>query len=121
MTKISTYDDLLLEKKRLKLQLQAQKMELRSEIVIIKEKLRPVSTVVEFADKLLTKDKHNPLIDTGLSVGIDLILRKLVLRNAGWVIKLIMPLFVRNYLSHEIKDDAGWMQKITRFLQKKFA
>lgn len=121
MTKISTYDELLLEKKRLKLQLQAQKMELQTEIAVIKEKLRPVSTVIEFADKLLTKDKHNPLIDTGLALGVDLLLKKIVLRNAGWIIKIIMPLFVRNYLSHEIKDDAGWMQKITRFLQQKFA
>jgi hypothetical protein len=121
MTKLTTYDELLSERQRLKLRLQEEKVEMMGELEIIRQKLKPVSTMVEFAEKLVTKDKTNPLVDTGLSIGLDLLLRKVVLRNAGWIVKLLAPLFVRNYLSHEIHENAGWIQKIEHFIRKKFS
>jgi hypothetical protein len=121
MTKLSTYDELLSERQRLKLRLQEEKVELMGELEIIRQKLKPVSTMVEFAEKLVTKDKTNPFVDTGLAIGVDLLLRKVVLRNAGWIIKLLAPLFVRNYLSHEIHENSGWIQKIEHFIKKKFS
>jgi hypothetical protein len=121
MTKLSTYDELLSERQRLKLQLQNEKVELMGELEIIRQKLKPVSTMIEFAEKLVTKDKTNPVVDTGLSIGVDLLLRKVVLRNSGWIIKLLAPLFVRNYLSHEIHENSGWIQKIEHFIRKKFS
>jgi hypothetical protein len=121
MTKLSTYDELISERQRLKLQLQEEKVEMMGELAIIRQKLKPVSTMVEFAEKLVTKDKTNPVVDTGLSIGVDLLLRKVVLRNAGWIVKLLAPLFVRNYLSHEIHENSGWIQKIEHFIKKKFS
>ncbi|MBV9986269.1 MAG: hypothetical protein JO301_01205 [Chitinophagaceae bacterium] len=121
MTKLTTYDELMSERQRLKLQLQEQKVELMGEMETIRQKLKPISTMVQFAEKLVTKDKTNPVVDTGLSIGVDLLLRKLVLRNSGWIVQLLAPLFVRNYLSHEIHENSGWIRKIEHFIKKKFS
>ncbi len=120
MNKISTYDGLLQEKQRLKLILSEREMALRTEFEDIKAKLRPLGTVMEFAEKITTKDANNPLISTGIDVGVNFLLRKVLLRNAGWIVKMLMPIFVRNYLSHEVQEHPAWLQKVTRFIRKQF-
>ena len=121
MNKISTYEELLHEKQRLKLLLSEREMALRTEFEDIKSKLKPFTSIMAFAEKITTKDGNNPLISTGIDVGVNFLLRKVLLRNAGWIVKLLMPVFVRNYLSHEVKEHPGWLQKATRFLRKQFS
>ena len=120
MNKITNYDELLVEKQRLKLLLSQREMELKTEFEEIKIKLKPLTGIIDFAEKITSKDKNNPLINTGIEVGVNFLLRKVLLRNAGWIIKLLMPVFVRNYITHEVKEDNGWMQKIGHFLKKQF-
>lgn len=121
MSKITTYDELLAEKQRLKLLLSQREMELKTEFEDIKVKLKPLTQIIDFAGKITTKEKNNPLINKGIEIGVDLLLRKLLLRNTGWIIKLLMPVLVRNYLTHEVKEDNGWLQKIGRFFKKQFS
>lgn len=120
MSKITNYEELLAEKQRLKLLLSEREMELKTEFEEIKAKLRPLAQIMDFAEKITSKEKNNPLINTGIEVGVNFLLRKVLLRNAGWIIKLLMPVLVRNYLTHEVKEENGWMQKITRFFKKQF-
>lgn len=120
MNKINTYDELLAEKQRLKLLLSQREMELKTEFEGIKTKLKPLTGIIDFAEKITSKEKNNPLVNTGIEVGVNFLLRKVLLRNAGWIIKLLMPVLVRNYLTHEVKEDNGWMQKIGQFIKKQF-
>jgi hypothetical protein len=120
MNKISSYEELLQEKQRLKLLLSEREMAVRTEFEEIKTKLRPLTTIMDFAEKITTKDSTNPLINTGIDVGVNFLLRKVLLRNAGWILKLLTPIFVRNYISHEVKEHPAWLQKITGFIRKQF-
>ena len=120
MNNIRSYQDLLVERQRLKLLLLEREMELKTEYETIKTRLKPLGNILDFADKITTKDRNNPLIDTGIDIGVNLLLKNLLFRNAGWIVKLLMPLFVRNYLSHEVKENPGWLQKVTRFVKKQF-
>ncbi len=122
MSNITTYEDLLHEKKRLKLLLSEREIAVKAEFEVIKTKLKPLGTIIDFTEKITTKDRHNPLISTGIEVGVNFLLRNVLLRNAGWIVKLLMPLFVRNYLSHEVEENTGgWMQKLGRFFKKQFS
>ncbi len=116
---IATYDDLVTEKKRLTLLLQDRKMELKAEYEDLKAKLKPLGTMAEFAQKITTKDRSNPLVSTGIEIGVNFLLRNLVFRKAGWAVKILAPLFVRNYLSHEANENGGWLDKVGRFIKKK--
>jgi hypothetical protein len=120
MSKISTYDELLQEKQRLKLLLSEREMALRTEFEDIKTKLQPVNRVLEFTQKLMSKDTNNPLVNAGIDVGVNFLLKKVLLRNASWIAKFLAPIFVSNYLSHEVSEHPNWLKKLIGFVRKKF-
>lgn len=119
MNNIHTYEDLMVEKQRLKLLLNQRKILLETEFENVKLKLKPLSHILDFTDKITTNDRNNPLISTGIEVGVNFLLKKIFLRNAGWIIKFVMPIVVRNFLSHEVSEHPTWMQKVRQFIRKK--
>jgi len=120
MNKITTYNDLLLEKQRLALLLQERYIQVRAELEEIKGKLKPLVNILEMVEKVTSKDMSNPLANASINIGVNLLLRNLLLRNAGWITKLLMPVLVKNYLSHEVLEKGNIFSKIGQFLQKKF-
>lgn len=121
MSNISSYQDLMTEKQRLTLLLNERKIELSAEFEEVKIKLKPLGGVLDFAEKITTTDRSNPLINMGIELGVNFLLKKVILRNAGWAIKIFTPLFVRNFLSHEVGEQATWVQKVERFIKKKIS
>jgi hypothetical protein len=105
MTKrITTYEELMLEKHRLKLLLHGQKELIHQDINEIKDQLLPVKSAISFIGKLTTKDSSNPLLRGTMNTVIDLFVRKVLLARAGWFMKLVVPLFLKNYTSHVIDE-----------------
>lgn len=119
MSNISSYQDLLVERQRLKLLLYERKIELKAEFEVIKTKLKPLEQILDFAKRITTKDRHNPLIGAGLDAGVNFLLKKVLLRNTGFIIKLLAPIFVKNYLSHEVNEQSTWIQKVEHFIKRK--
>ena len=106
MTKpINSYADLLEEKSRLKLLLSAQKELVRQDINELKQELAPVKSAISMVGKFATKDKGNWLLTTAADTVIDIILKKVVLSKAGFVTKLVLPFFMKNFSSHVIADN----------------
>ena len=101
---IRTYDDLLREEKHLEELLQAQKELLIYDFNQLKEELRPATTALTFFSRIVTRDKNNLLVNGGVNEIIDLVVRKLLLSRAGWLTKLSVPFFIKNYSSHFIAD-----------------
>ena len=117
---IRTYEDLLAEKQRLQTLLQTQKQIIREDIDEIKEELAPVKSAINFVGKLTTQDSSNPLINGTVNTVIDLVMRRVLLARAGWLTKLVVPFFVKNFSSHVIddkKDDI--LRKVFSFFKKK--
>lgn len=119
MSNITSYQDLLIEKQRLTLLLYERKIELKTEFEQLKTKLQPLTNIIDFAEKVSTKDRKNPLINMGIDLGVNFLLKKVLLRNSGWIIKILMPLVVKNFLSHEVSEHPNWIQKIGHFIKKK--
>ena len=98
--KIQSYDDLLEEKKRLEQLLSVQKHQISANWVEMKEEFKPVNNVIAFFSKMTTRDKTNPLVNIGIDVAGDLVLRKFLLARAGWAVRLVVPFLLKNYSSN---------------------
>lgn len=102
--KIQTYDDLIEEKKRLEQLLGVQKEHISANWVEMKEEFKPVNNIISFFSKLTTRDKSNPLVNMGIDVAGDLVLRKIILGRAGWATRLVIPFLLKNYSSNVFAD-----------------
>lgn len=101
---IRTYKDLCEERDRLKNLLAIQKQRVRDDWSGIKETFEPVSNVFETLGKMVNMEKGNPLINNGLKIVTDLLIKNFVLAKAGWITRLAVPFVVKNYSSHVIAD-----------------
>jgi len=106
MTKpINSYADLLEEKARLKLLLSAQKELVRQDITQLKLELAPVKTAISVVGKVFTKDNRSWLLTTAADAAIEVLLKKIILSKSGWITKLVLPFFMKNFSSHIIADN----------------
>ncbi len=112
MTNIHSYAELLEEKQRLTLLLAERKVLVKAEFEDIKEKLKPAKAAWEWVNKLTSKDNTNPLLNAGIDVGVNFLLKKVFLRNAGFIVKLVMPFVVKNFLSHEVAESDNIFTKV---------
>ncbi len=115
---IRNYNDLLLEKQRLTLLLNERKILLKTEFEEVKISLKPVKRVFEIVGKFTSKDSSNPLLTASIDMGINLVVKNFLLRNAGWIVKLVMPALLKNYLSHEITEDGNFLSKVGNFIKR---
>ena len=102
--KIRSYEDLEREEKLLEELLLAQKQLIQADILQLKRQLKPAGMALQFFNNITTADKHNPLLTQGANAAIDLVLKKIVLARSGWLTKVLVPFFVKNYSSHFIAD-----------------
>lgn len=103
--KIKTYDDLELEKKRLMADLKAHEEFIKVDIAGVKAGLKPVSNTMNTINKFATRDNTGPVMNFGLEMGVDLLVRKFLLARAGWFVKIVVPFIMKNYSSHIIRDE----------------
>ena len=105
MNKIRTYEDLLQEEQRLQQQLKVQEMQVRTDILSMKENIEPVKKVYDTVRKVFTRDNRVPFFNIGLEMGIDILLRRFILRKAGLFARILVPYLVKNYSSHIIGEE----------------
>ncbi|MEP7258127.1 MAG: hypothetical protein ABI687_07065 [Flavitalea sp.] len=117
---IKTYDDLLAEKERLKRQLDLDKKMIVVQWEGLKSELAPLKSAYGFVQKLTKSDKSNPLLNAGLGIASDLLLRRFIFARAGWLIKLAAPLLAKNYSSHFLAEQgSSFLGKLKRIFSKK--
>ena len=119
-TKIHTYDDLLAEKQRLETLLTIQKQQIRSNFDEVKAELEPVRHVLGFIGKITKRDKSNPLLNVGIDMAGDMLLRKFLFAKADWISRLVIPFFIKNYSSNVLSVGKGTsvFQKIRNLFRK---
>lgn len=117
---IRTYEDLLIEEKRLEAQAESYRILIGQDVSAIKEGLNPVKRVVHTVKNIFTMENNGPLINFGLNFGLDVIVRKVLLAKAGWVSRFLVPFVVKNYASHIIaeEDKAKVIGNIKKFIER---
>ena len=115
---IETYDDLLEEKKRLEALLVINKEQVSTNWVEMKKEFEPVNNILSFFSKMTTRDKSNPLVNMGIDVAGDLVLRKILLARAGWATRLVVPFLLKNYSSNVLADKGkSFLQRVKHWFK----
>ena len=112
---INTYEDLIKRKEQLEVLLQAQKELVLYDFEQLKQGIEPALSTFNFLGKISTRSGNNLLISEGTDKLIDLVVKKLILARAGWMTKLVLPYFLKNYSSHFIADHTD------QFIKKLFS
>jgi hypothetical protein len=109
--KITSYESLMEEQKRLKGLLEVQKGQIQKDVQELKQELRPVINVMSFIGKLAIPDvNHNSAVKAGAGLTIEWILKKALSSNP--LLRLIVPTLAKNYSSHYIGKVAPLLQKL---------
>ncbi len=107
MTRISNYTELRAERIRLEGELRNQKAILKSEIQSVKEKFEPVGDIISFLGIFKKKEAGTQsLLKTGVSLGIDLLVRDKLLSKAGWIVRAVLPFVLKGISNQFIKKKA---------------
>jgi len=102
---ITTYEELLVEKNRLQALFRVQKELVHNDIKEIKQELEPVKSAITFIGKVTTKEPGNFLLNATSNTLIDLVIKKFLLARSGWLTKVAVPFFLKNYSSHFIDEN----------------
>lgn len=116
---ITTYEDLLQEKQRLQQKLVLQTADFKHHSAVLKEKLNPVEKVAGIVKNLTTPDTRNPLVNTGLNLAIDMLLRGFYLSRIGWLPKLVVPFVLKNLSSNVVNKRGKSFVKTVKSLFSK--
>lgn len=119
-TNIKNINDLRAERARLKNEIELSKTKMRGSINVIKEELSPVRHAVDFLGNFLT-NRNNGLLNVGVGLGVDTIVRNGLLRRAPWPLRVLVPFFLKNFAGNLIynnKDNimqkgVEWVRDIT--------
>ena len=103
MNKISNYEDLILERKRLESDLAHYKAIITRELDEIKHKVEPITDVVSFFSPSKNPPGNNRLLQAGANLGIELLVRQKFLSKAGWLTKLVLPFILKKVSSRAIE------------------
>jgi len=118
--RFTSYNELLKEKQQLQVLLEAQKEVIRYDVEEIKLKLQPVKEALEFVKKITTRDRTNLLLDLGSDIAITTLVKNFVLSRAGWLTRLVIPFFLKNYSSHFLAEQKDkWIEKLKSWLGHK--
>ena len=119
MNSINNITELRQERIRLNLQLQRLETEIENDIRLIRQDLEPVHKLVTTVSKFFGKD-NNSLAGFGINAGIDFLIRKVVLRNAGWLYQLFIPGIVKDATGNLLADQGSRIVSAAKDLFKKW-
>jgi len=105
MSRIKNYADLEAEKLRLMALLRNHEEAIKADVVLVKEGLKPIGNIVNVVNKMATRDNRVPVMNFGLEMGIDILVRRVLLGRAGWFAKIFVPYLIKNYTSHFIGEE----------------
>lgn len=99
MSRITNYNELLLEKKRLQNELAVLNEAIGSQIDQIHDRLKPFIKVAGFVGGFGKKEDSPSLLRMGAEKGLDLLLKPKVLSGAGWIAGIALPFVVKRITS----------------------
>jgi hypothetical protein len=96
MTRINNYDDLVAERIRIELLIDDRKQIIHDRLEDITEKIAPLFSILG-ALKIFKKDDsgNHSVLKLGSSLAIDLLVGQKLLKNAGWLTRLIVPTLLK--------------------------
>jgi hypothetical protein len=116
----TSYEDLLKEKQQLEVLLKAQKQVIRADFQDLKDQLQPVRDVITGIKRFTTKDKTSLLLNIGSDIAINALVKNFILSRAGWIVKTVVPYFLKNFSSHFLAEQKEkWLDRLAAWISHK--
>jgi hypothetical protein len=113
---ISNYESFKAEKDRLHAVFNQQKELINLDLASLKEEIEPVAEILNVAKMLTRRDRSLGLLGKGMDVIIDLLVKKVIFRKAGWITRTLVAFVVKNVASqftgHKAKDAYPELTKV---------
>jgi hypothetical protein len=107
MNKISNYSELVAERKMVETRIVEQKAVINNRISELKAKLEPFLYLLPVLNIFKKKDSGSSLLKFAASAGIDLLVGQKLLSKSNWLMRLIVPMFLKNVTTKAIEGDRG--------------
>ncbi|OQP46955.1 hypothetical protein A4H97_05390 [Niastella yeongjuensis] len=119
INQITNYKELLQEKARLKGLLAEQELQIKEDWQVIKEDLKPYTNAAATIRNFFTRKATVSAMQLGVNIFADGFVKKVLLGNTGWLIRTVVPFFIKNYASHLTDEPEKIIHKIKNFFKKK--
>ena len=87
---------------------------IRKDIADIREELKSIKTVLGFLNRFTSREKNNPLVNVGVDLIGDVILRNILFARSGFITKHVAPYLLKNFSSNFIsKAGINILQRLT--------
>ena len=116
--KITSYQEMLEEEERLTQLLKFQQQQIGDDVRGIKEELRPLTNIAGTAKKFFVRKSGQAVTTVGLKLLIDGLVKNVILSKSGWITRLVIPFFLKNYASHIAQDPGKLLNKIKHMFGK---
>jgi len=119
MKKINNIKELREERLRLRLEVKRLEKQILDDVDLIKNDLKPGNLVSGFFKNLFHRE-NNGIATAGVNIGIDMLLRNLILRRSGWLYRLLIPYLAKNIANNYMASNHINIAEIARFLYDKW-
>jgi hypothetical protein len=116
MNKITTYEELLMEKERLQLQLEVHKSAVKMHVTELKRKMNPIKNVIRFFSNFTSPPVTNTLMGSGLGLSIEMLIRKMFFAKTGWITRMVGPILLKNFSANMLKKNKDVLVKKVKSL-----
>jgi len=116
---LKTYNQLLEEKEKLHELLQARRQLIYADVDELKVQLKPLSEIRQHITKFTARDKLNLVAALGSDVILKNIFKKFIAARAGWIGKVVVPYFIKNYTPSFIGEEKEKVIKRIKALFRK--
>ena len=96
---IHNYESFIAEKDRLRARFNQQKDLITLDLASLKEEIEPAAEVLNIAKMLVRRDHSLGLIGKGFDLIVDLLVKKVIFRKAGWLTRMLVAFLVKNVVS----------------------
>jgi len=112
MRKIETLFDLKTERTRLYIRKAQLENEIKNDFEALKASFAPAQVVADAAATMLVNKNHG-LVNGATSTLLDLILKNILLKNAGFMTRLVLPFIAKNTANNFVANNKtkilGWV------------
>ncbi len=110
MNRISNYDELVAERRMIEARIAEQKAVINQGVGELRSKLEPFLYLLPVLNVFKKKESGSSLLKFATSAGIDLLVGQKLLSKSNWLMKLLVPMFLKGIsakaIGREVKEEA---------------
>ncbi len=108
MRQVNTVEELISERKRLKLKKELLESEIHENIVEIKEILKPISLIKNGLKSITHTKDTSDLVSNSAGSLVEMLMRNVLFRNSGLITKWLVPKLFNNAASNAVHNNKSF-------------